>query len=193
MSTPKVEISQDLRDIVIKRVVMEGKFRRNVSTILSIPRTIVNKIVKKVNTTGFSQVGARGRARRTIINEEIKENIRKLVYNNSTTSIEQIRNKPQLNNVSYYYISLGPRYGLYLKITRPIHENKITKLIRMECVRWYSSNDPYYKIRNLIYIDESMFNICMFRSHGWVPESKTSNPGVKSRSQNVTMIVAVNG
>ncbi|KII64249.1 hypothetical protein RF11_02606 [Thelohanellus kitauei] len=86
--------------------------------------------------------------------------------------------------------------GYTYKITRPVHEKRndeTTKLIRREYVRWYNSNDPYYKIRNLIYIDESPFNICLFRSHGCAPKSKTPNPVVKSRSQNVTMIVAVNG
>ncbi|KII62585.1 hypothetical protein RF11_05217 [Thelohanellus kitauei] len=32
----------------------------------------------------------------------------------------------------------------------------------------------------------------MFCSHGWASKSKTPNPVVKSRSQNITMIEAVN-
>ncbi|KII68600.1 hypothetical protein RF11_06858 [Thelohanellus kitauei] len=52
---------------------------------------------------------------------------------------------------------------------------------------------PQYQRNNIIYIDESPFNLQMFKSHGWTLVGETPNPVIPtSRGPNVSMILALN-
>ncbi|KII63490.1 hypothetical protein RF11_01443 [Thelohanellus kitauei] len=64
---------------------------------------------------------------------------------------------------------------------------------RIDYIRWYTSHSPMFRYTNIIFIDESPFNMHMLRSHSWVRRGQTPNPIIRPRQENVTMLLAING
>ncbi|KII60246.1 hypothetical protein RF11_05677 [Thelohanellus kitauei] len=81
-------------------------------------------------------------------------------------------------------------------MTRPLTMLRNDPTVKSEgksFVEWYQSMTPQYQHNNIIYIDESPFNLHMFRSHGWALVGETHNPVIPtSRGPNVSMILALN-
>ena len=81
-------------------------------------------------------------------------------------------------------------------MTRSVPERRIDPEIKQEripYVRWYQSQSVHLRYSNIIYIDESPFNLHMIKSHSWSRVGTIPNPIVtNSRGQNVTMILAIN-
>ncbi|KII66349.1 hypothetical protein RF11_14241 [Thelohanellus kitauei] len=81
-------------------------------------------------------------------------------------------------------------------MTRPVavlRNDPTVKSERKSFVEWYQSMTPQYQRNNIIYKDESPFNLQMFRSHGWALVGETPNPVIPtSRGPNVSMILALN-
>ncbi|KII61205.1 hypothetical protein RF11_11290 [Thelohanellus kitauei] len=172
------EINQDLRKIIIKMVIHDGKSRRETAKTLGISRTAVNKIIKKYEESGDVEAGHRSGSQHTFISEELKQRIVQSLNDNTTTTIEGIKNTLQCPvscvTVWRWVKDLGYTY----KITRPVYQKRndeASKSLRREYVRWYNSLNPTYRYRNLIYIDESPFNIHIFRTHSWAPKGHTPN------------------
>lgn len=188
------EISQDLREIIIRMVISEGRSRREVSRDLGIPKTTIVHIVNRYTSMGTSLPGRRGGSRTATFRDEINTQIIRLINDNTTHTVEEIQTQlgvqVSLTTVWRWVKSLGFTY----KITRPIYELRneaSTKLQRQSYVRWYNQLPHPYRYNNLIYIDESPFNLHMLRSHSWAQRGRTPNPIIRPRGRNITMILAV--
>ncbi|KII67892.1 hypothetical protein RF11_13650 [Thelohanellus kitauei] len=68
-----------------------------------------------------------------------------------------------------------------------------TKIARQHYVLWYFSKSLSFRLRNIIFIDESPFNLYIMRKHGWSRRGRAPNPIVRPRSENITLILAMNG
>ncbi|KII66775.1 hypothetical protein RF11_15241 [Thelohanellus kitauei] len=154
------EINLDARKIIIKMVINDGKTRRETARTLRISHSAVNKIIKKYNESGDVEAGRRGGSKHTVISDEMKQRIVQLINDNTTTTIEGIKNTIQcpvsLVTVWRWVKELGYTY----KITRPVYQkinDETSKNLRREYVRWYNSLNPTYRYRNLIYIDQMSF------------------------------------
>lgn len=189
-------ISNDVRTIIIRMIVDEGRSQRDVSILLHIPRTTVQGIYKRYRNTGSISPGRPTAIHRRILTDELKIRIRELVDDNITVTIQEIKEQLQvdvhLTTVWRWVKSLGFTY----KITRPIYERRNdddVKEQRFQYANWYLTLNNLVRYRNLIFIDESPFNIHMFRSHSWAQRGTTPNPIIHPRRQNVTMILAISG
>lgn len=189
-------ISNDVRTIIIRMIVDEGRSQKEVSNLLHIPRTTIEGIHRRYRDTGSILPGRATAAHRTILTDELKNQIRELVNDNITVTIQEIKDQLQVNvtltTVWRWVRSLGFTY----KITRPIYERRNDEDVkeqRFHYANWYLSLNHLERYRNVIFIDESPFNIHMFRSHSWAQRGTTPNPIIHPRRQNVTMILAISG
>ncbi|MGL6145463.1 MAG: IS630 family transposase [Macrococcoides caseolyticum] len=189
-------ISQDMRDLVIRLVINQGKSQRDAARITGIPRTTIQHIVLRYENTYLTTAGSRGGNTRGIFNQTIETQIRSLINDYETTTIEEIKTRLQVtanNSTVWRWVK---KLGFTYKLTRPIYERRNdvdVKNQRIQYIRWYTGNTPSFRYRNIIYIDESPFNIHMFRSHSWAMRGVTPNPIIRPRQRNVTMILAING
>lgn len=169
---------------------------RDAARTLEVSKSVVQKIVSVYNSTGSFMAVPRGGATRTVLTEQLKIEISLLINDNSTVCLDQIMDRLNLNVSSPTLWRWVKNLGFTYKMTRPIYERRNddrTKELRVDYIRWYNGLLHTYRYRNLIYIDESPFNIHMLRSHGWAMRGRTPNPIVQPRGQNVTCILAVNG
>ena len=138
----------------------------------------------------------RGGNRTSIINDEIKNQIRNLLDDNSTKTLEEIKLTLNLNVTIKTLWTWVKNLGYTYKLVRPVYEkrnNMEIKLERQEYIRWYISLLPSQKLKNIIYIDESPFSLHLLRKHGWEKRGETPNPIIRPRSNNINMILAVYG
>ena len=177
-------VSQDLREAIIRMVVNQGKSERDVAKTLNISRNTIQHIVNKYMDSNVSTPSARGGPRNIIFNDDIREQIIIMMNDNQTKTIEHTRNRlgtqACLNTVWRWVKGLGYTY----KITRPIYERRNDPSIkehRIQYIRWYNPHAPSFRYKNLIFIDESPFNLHMFRSHSWTMKGVTPNPNIKPR------------
>ena len=193
---PRNSVSQNMRDLVVNLVVDRGKTQSEASSLTGVNRNTIQSILRRYDRTNSTLPGSRGGARHVIYNEEIRRRIEELINDNTTTTIIEIKNALNVNvsikTVWRWVTNLGYTY----KITRPIYERRNdndVKNLRIEYVRWYTSISPINRYRNIVFIDESPFNLHMFRSHSWARRGVTPNPIIRPRQRNVSMILAVNG
>ncbi|KII71455.1 hypothetical protein RF11_06156 [Thelohanellus kitauei] len=91
----KKDINLDVRKIIIEIVINDGKTRREAAKTPGIPRSAVNKILKKDNESGDVEARHRGGSKHAAISDEIKQRLVQLINGNTTTTIEGIKNTIQ--------------------------------------------------------------------------------------------------
>lgn len=176
-------------------MVSEGKSQREVASYLRIPRPTIQAIIYRYNATGSTTPGVRGHGRRTVWSVELQARLHTLINDNRTTTIKEIKMGLDVDVSLTTVWRWLKKEGYSYKMTRPIFERRNDtdiKTQRVEFIRWYTSNTPIFRYRNIIFIDESPFNLHMFRSHSWAPRGVTPNPIIRPRGRNVTMILAIN-
>ncbi|KII69434.1 hypothetical protein RF11_13495 [Thelohanellus kitauei] len=89
-SQTRRKISQDTRENIIRLVIQQGRSKREVAKLHNVPKSTVNNIVKRYEMTDSTQPGITGGARRTVLNDEISEQIRNMVNDNQTTTVQEI-------------------------------------------------------------------------------------------------------
>ncbi|KII64235.1 hypothetical protein RF11_02592 [Thelohanellus kitauei] len=143
---------------------------------------------------GLSTPGQRGGPRRTVFTEYIRSQLHSLIDDNLTTTVEEIKRALGVNVSETTVWKWMKQEGFTYKLTRPIYQRRNdadVKASRVEYIRWYTSTSPIFRYRNVVFIDESPFNLHMFRSHSWARRGVTPNPIVRPRGRNVT-ILAIN-
>ncbi|XP_065642833.1 uncharacterized protein LOC136074445 [Hydra vulgaris] len=156
----------------------------------------MQSILRRYDRTNSTHPGSRGGARHVIYNEEIRKRIEELINDNTTTTIIEIKHALNVNVSIKIVWRWVTNLGYTYKITRPIYERRndsAVKNLRIEYVRWYTLVSSIHRYRNIVFIDESPFNLHMFRSHSWARRAVTPNPIIRPRQRNVSMILAVNG
>ncbi|KII63588.1 hypothetical protein RF11_16399 [Thelohanellus kitauei] len=144
---------------------------------------------------GLSAPGQRGGPRRTVFTEEIRSQLHSLIDDHLTTTVEEIKRTLEVNDSETTVWKWMKQEGFTYKLTRPIYQRRNdadVKASSVEYTRWYTSTSPIFRYRNVVFNEESPFNLHMFRSHSWARRGVTPNPKVRPRGRNVTMILAIN-
>ncbi|KII71119.1 hypothetical protein RF11_11002 [Thelohanellus kitauei] len=74
---------------------------------------------------------------------------------------------------------------------REITQQSGFDMARQNNVRWYFSKTLSFGLRNILFIDESPFNIHIIRNHGWSRRGRTSNPIAIRGSVNTEVFNAI--
>ncbi|KII73817.1 hypothetical protein RF11_08187 [Thelohanellus kitauei] len=72
------KISQDTRESIIRLVIQQGRSKREVARLIKVPKNTVRNIVKRYEMKYSTQPGITGGAWRTVLNDEISEQIRNI-------------------------------------------------------------------------------------------------------------------
>ena len=181
---------------MLRDVTREGKSYRETARRYDISERSVRRIIKSYVVNGEINANSRGGARASLLNENIERQIRRLMDDNNIYNCGDIKDICGLSfDISTVWRWIK-RLGYTYKMVRTIPEMRndpVVKAERKEYVQWYMSLPIHVRYRNIIYIDESPFNLHMVRSHGYAMRGHTPNQTIlNSRGYNVTMILAVN-
>ncbi|KII68011.1 hypothetical protein RF11_02013 [Thelohanellus kitauei] len=131
-------ISEEMRNLVIKFVKEDFKSQREVARILLIPKSTVNRIIKKHERPKEITTPIPGGSRRKVITQQIKDRIQELMNDDLTTNLREIRDmlgvEVTLKTIWKWVTDLGFTY----KLVRPIQEKRNTmqtKIARQDYVR----------------------------------------------------------
>ncbi|KII64613.1 Transposon Tf2-6 polyprotein [Thelohanellus kitauei] len=189
-------LSNEMKKMIFKMVVLEGQQVASVSRILDIPRTTIHTALKKIQPDGTIVESRRGGTTVTKLTPEIERQITQLINDNCTMTTSDIIEKIGITVNETTVWRWLKKLNFSWKMTRPVavlRNDPTVKSERKSFVEWYQSMTPEYQRNNIIYIDESPFNLQMFRSHGWALVGETPNPVIPtSRGPNVSMILALN-
>lgn len=196
MSAKYHPVNDELRNIIIKLVVEEGKGQSAVATSLNIPTSTINRIVLKFRQTGIKNAGKKGGCKPSQLDEDLKTRIINIVNDNYTITVEDIIQKLDLTVHTTTVWRWLKKIHYSWKLTRPIPQKRNDPSVKMErkaYVDWYQSISPVRRYTDLIYLDESPFHLHMFRAHAWGKKGVTTNPILKgNKGPNVSMILALN-
>lgn len=196
MNTEKKISSIDgIREQIVKLIKENGRSQTEVAKLFGIPRSTVKSMVRKFDQSGEIKCGIRGGSRIAVFSQELEHQIMDLVNDNQTITLNEFKTKLNLSVSLTTIWRWLKSMNITWKMTRPITEQRNSVEVireRLNYVRWYNSLNPVFRLRNLIFIDESPFNLNMFRSHSWAIKGRTPNPIVRnSRGPNVTMMLAI--
>ncbi|KII71124.1 hypothetical protein RF11_03916 [Thelohanellus kitauei] len=169
--THKKPVSQSIRNVVIRLIINEGKSQRKVADFLQIPRPTIQSIVSRYNSVGLSTPGQRGGPRRTVFTEEIRSQLHSLIDDNLTTTVEEIKRALGVNVSETTVWKRMKQEGFTYKLKRPVYQRRNDADVKAspnEYIRVYTSTSQIFVYLNIVLIDESQFNLYMFRSHSWV-------------------------
>lgn len=190
------QIPQRLRDTVINRVLRHGESNREVARSLEINEKTVRRIISRYNTTGETTPLRRGGDRKSLLSNEIAEQIVGLMNDNFAYNLGDIKRILNVNvsiaTIWRWLKKLNYTYKLIRTIPQSRNCTEV-KLERKNYVEWYLNIPLHKRYRNVIYVDESPFNLHMIRNHGYSLAGTTPNLIVgNSRGPNISMILAVN-
>lgn len=196
MSNPKTHMSDDIRKLIVKYVLQQGKSKKQTGILLDVPESTVRYTIKCFEERGNTEAIKRGGNQPKKLTPEIQERLINLMEDDNIYTLADI--KHHLNIIVH-----PPTVWKWLKslnyswkITRPIPERRndaSVKAERVDYIRWYQAYSVSIRYSNIIYLDESPFNLNIIKSHAWSRVGTTPNPVVNnSRGSNVTMILAVN-
>lgn len=196
MSSRRRLVSEDIRQLAVNKVFGEGKSKREVSRIIEIPESTVRYIVKCYQERESVQKRNSGGSLPRKFTDEIKERIVRLINDENLYTLADIVHHLGIDVHQATVWKWLKNLNFSWKITRPIPEKRNTeevKLERIPYIRWYQSYSPHQRYSNIIYVDESPFNLHIIKTHAWSRVGTTPNPVVSnSRGNNVTMILAIN-
>ncbi|KII62960.1 hypothetical protein RF11_12165 [Thelohanellus kitauei] len=120
----------------------------------------IQSIVNRYNSTGLSTPGQREGPRRIVWTKEIRTQLHSLIEDNQTTTVEEIQKGSWELTYANTTVWRWIEQELFTyKLTRPIYQPV------NEYIRWYTSTYPIFRYRNILFIDESPFDLHMFRSN----------------------------
>lgn len=192
----KNQVNTDMRNIIIKLVVNEGKKKIETSRLLNIPESTIRRIVNNYIDHGKIEANKRGGYKPSKLTENIKNTLVSLINDDNLYTVSDLIDKIEVDvSVSTVWRWLK-KLNFSWKLVRPINpmrNNPAVKLERMEYANWMMAIPFYQRYRNIIFIDESPFNLQMIRSHAWQKVGVTPNPMIPvSKGPNITMILAIN-
>lgn len=187
--------TNEVREIIIKLVINEGKSQAEASRTLGVPASTISYIVKKYYEIGTEKIQKTGGAKRLLLTDTIKQNLMAIVNDNSTVTISGMIRALQIDVHPSTIWRWLKKINISFKMVRSIprmRNNPAVKIERQAYVEWYRSMPINIRYNKLIFVDESPFNLHMLRSHGWSMRGETPNPILgNARGRNVTMILAV--
>ncbi|KII62875.1 hypothetical protein RF11_12236 [Thelohanellus kitauei] len=184
-----------MRSLTFRFVYEDFKTQREIARTLNILKSTVNSIIKKFEETGQVSGSTRGGARNTIITQQIKDYMIELMNEDLTTNLREIQQQLGVDVAEKAIWKWLKDLGFTYELARSIYEKRNTpdtKLARQNHVRWYFSKTMSFRLRNILFVDKSPFNLHIMRNHGWSRRGRTPNPRVHTRSSNITMILAMN-
>ncbi|KII69406.1 hypothetical protein RF11_11050 [Thelohanellus kitauei] len=150
--------------------------KRNLSD-SHIPGTTARSFLKKYETSDRIEADQGGGRKFAKITLEIENQIRQLVADNCTTTIQWIIDTLELDVCHTTVWRWLKKNSYSWKITRPIPEKR---------------NDPEIKAySHIVYIDESPFNLHIFKSHGWSYVGTTPNPIVPNSVDKIILMAVL--
>ena len=170
MSNRNRSISNDLRDLVVKKVFNDGKSKRETARLLNIPESTIRYIIKSYEINGTSEKSTRGGSRPRKFTEDIRSRIVLLINDENPYTLSDIVRELNINVHESTVWKWLKKLNYSWKITRPVPErrnNDDVKNERVEYVRWYQDYSPHLRYSNIIYIDESPFNLHIIKTHAW--------------------------
>ncbi|KII68709.1 hypothetical protein RF11_01069 [Thelohanellus kitauei] len=161
-----------------------------VSRLLGVPKSTVQNSVRRYEVSKSNNPGKRGGPYREMLTDEICEQLCALANNNEAMTLKKCK-------IAYMLKSGLTKLNFTYKMTLPVYEMRNdmnVKTTRIEYVLWYNSLSQVFRYKNLIFIDETQFEIHKFGSYLRVKCGVTSpSPTRKPKLMDFTMLVAING
>ncbi|KII73273.1 hypothetical protein RF11_04824 [Thelohanellus kitauei] len=131
----------------------------------------------------------------SLLTNEIKDVIRKVMNDNETIYVEDIKDKLPIVVYTETIFEWLNILGLSFKLIRPIKERKNTpdvKFARRDYSDWLSRLEYSYKKKNVIYIGECVFGVLIFRNEAWPNMYVNLEQVVRRPPRKITLQVAMN-
>ena len=155
MSSVKRSFSEDLKNVVTKLVINEGKSKREVGRLLNIPESSVRYIVKNFEEQGNNTTRKRGGNQPKKLTPEIQNTLTNLIQDNNHYTLSDIVDNLSIDVHPATVWKWLKALNFSWKITRPVPERRNdpeVKLERIPYVRWYQSQSVHLRYSNIIYI-----------------------------------------
>ena len=192
-------------DAQIKQLV-KTKYENNelpvhISQSLGIPYGTVANWCRKIDMGADINIETRGGAHNVVITDDISAFIVQEIDSHAWITMNDLKALIADNlGVSVARSTLSNhvinRLGYSYKLMRPVSEQRNSdevKQQRMEYVEWIMSQDEYEVNNHFVYIDESGFQISMFKRRGYAPHGVTPNVVVAPRGKRVNVCGAISG
>ncbi|KII63197.1 hypothetical protein RF11_07878 [Thelohanellus kitauei] len=146
---------------------MKGKINER-GIMLGISEYAVPKIIKIYEDSGSVEKRPKGGSRHTKLTEEITSRLIDLINDENLYTLADIQHHLGIEVYPSIVWKWLKKLIYSWKITSSIPERRnddVVKSERVEYIRWYQSFNRHKRYTNIIYIDESPFNLHIIKTH----------------------------